>query len=254
VTLLVDCRDGKVVGVVALVGPNVEQSDYLLDPSVLRLQDGKLSGDIDFSVLFTEGDSMVTRDLQPVKVKFSLEVGADAKGVLTGTAKGTSGESAFSVAVKGDIVAATPSRDAHRVWLHFEDYGDGGHGGYTVLTAANGVLGAGHVLFYKGGKIGTASAKDGKLEGNRLQGTVGLEIDGHGQKASLTLPLTGVIFGNRLIFGTWTDAKGVKRTFRGGLVPAEGPQFESCNAEQKAILKSLQKASGEQKSPAKNNE
>jgi hypothetical protein len=209
VTLFADCRDGKVVNAVAIL-TGLVQSDYPVDPAGLRLQDGKLTGEIALQATFSEQDRYQTKDRQPVAVKCAVD-----KGTVS-------------------IIAPSPAREACRVWLYFEDFGVGSHG-YVVLPAAGGKVQDGYVLFAKGNRIGTAKAKGLTLKDGRLEGTLALELKDMGGKPVTTeFTLNGAVYGGRLIFGTTGT-----RTFRGGIYPADGPQLETTTPEQDEIIKKM---------------
>jgi hypothetical protein len=232
ITLLVDCQKGKVGSVVAVIS-ETQNSDHILDPSTFQLQDGRLTGKLQLTLTFSEEELKRNPDWKPVPVVYDVDLTADASGKVTGSAKGTSGGMDMSLNVQGDIIARTPDRDAHRVWLYFEKFNNG-HG-YMIAEAHGGAVSDGYVLYDKGFRIGSSSAKGVTVKDGKLQGSVALKFDGKPTVQELTVK--GVVLGNRLIFGTYRDADGVELPLRGGLVPLAGPQIEASSKEQREQVK-----------------
>jgi hypothetical protein len=245
VALLVDCRQGKVMNA-AVVVAGLAWSDYVLDPAGLRLQDGRLTGPIALKAVFGEKDRYMTKDRQPVELKYTVDIGADDKGVLSGTFKGTSGGTEVSDKASGAIIAPSAPRDANRFWLQLDAFGAHGHI-YAILPSAGGTVQDGPVLFSKGHRIGSAKAGGMTLTDNRLRGKLAVTLKEKPEPQEITID--AAVLGGRLIFGTWTDASATK-SMRGGLVPADGPQIEGPTPEQDVQAKAMQKEIEEQQSKA----
>jgi hypothetical protein len=238
VNLLADCRDGKVAAAVVRIGP----VDCLLDSGAVQMRDGRLSGTIECTVALPADYRYATKDGKPVQVALSFDAGADAGGVLTGSVRGTSGDAAVEGTVEGTILPRAPERDASRAWLCVSDFGLG-HFGYVVAPVVNGAMKDGYVLYNKGPKVGNAAPVDVAVRDGRIQGSLEIAAKRHSTSVSKTMALDGVVLGNRVLFGSWTDTDGAKRSFWGGIVAADGPQIEAATAEQLEQVKAMQQES-----------
>jgi hypothetical protein len=252
VTLVLDLGKDGIAGT-AVVGLFGFLSDHVLDCSGLSRRGDRIVGPVALRIELPEA---VAGDKEKqgyrlehgntIEASWTLDAAVADDATVSGRFEGTSNGAAVEGDLGGEVLGRSPMPAKPRVWLQLSHV-PFLRKGYLVLTLSEGrARPGGAILFSKGHRLGTITAADLRLEGDRLKGTLTGTISEH-EDAPVAFTIDARLLGNRLLSGPCTMAAGdetARCTVRGGLCEADTCRIEGPTPEQEAQVKAMQAALG----------
>ena len=229
-TLFLDVTEGQIRdGVIVASGYRTHEN---VDVSGLTLEDGKLTGELAFSV----NPNRSTLRLPDGKTSLELARKVDCAVTEDGGITGADGKRQIGRLLNRP--AAMPEEGT--IWFRFTDIPHSRIYGFAVGTLVDGKIGETTVMYNKGLPLSTFANNTITLDADGLSGSLAGDLTVWSTTAPCRIEWKGRRFGNRMILGDYTLTWGetvIKDRFRGGIVADGAPPLVNMDPAILAVTK-----------------